>query len=329
MATEGISQAWTGQFSGCYASVRHYAKVGNDRCRKYALLSQQAGIFGLNCVFLAGKAIPTFPVKLTKATLVALDIVGICAFPTYYDQMKKSTLDLVSSINTRQAGLAVISAGRVIETFSNLALSLGSLAAACAGYTGDEEGQQYAYNSMIVWGEVSLALTYSLDLAYIYINRKALAKIPTILPEEGLATLKSMDERRKPNALSCHLRCCMDKDTLRKLLRVVKRINDENPVLTSMLLDIVRRNVVTESRYDDCGQFVLNTMGLGCLVVYKYLTPNNLQAATLNTFLSGCWLVVAIIKTKKQIEQRDDMENEPVSTENLDNLDAIELQELN
>lgn len=294
--------------SSTCSSFKGYLKKGKDQCRKYALLTQQAGIFGLNCVFLAGKSLPQFPAKLTKATLVALDVVGLWATPTYYDQAKKSALDLVSSIRTQKWGLSIISAGRVIETFSNLGLSFGSFAAAVGGYAGDEEGQQILYNNMIVWGEVSLILTYSLDLAYIYINRQALKEISSIPIEEHLTVLRSMNDRQKPNALSCHLRCCMDKDTLRKLLKAVKRIDDENPLLTKQLMDIVSRNIVTESRYDDCGQFVLNTMGLGTLAVYKYLTPNNLGAAILNTVLSGCWLVVAIIKTTKQVQQRDDIE---------------------
>ncbi|MFA6915552.1 MAG: hypothetical protein WC222_04085 [Parachlamydiales bacterium] len=312
MATTACSDfgAW---FKEGYNYAHTYLKEGRDQCRKYSLLTQQACVFGLNCVFLACKSLSNVPPKLTKATLVSLDIVGLCAFPTYFDQIKKSSLDTVSSIRTRQLKLTLISLGRVVETFSNIGLTCGSFAAAMAGYTGDEEGQQLAYNNMIIWGEISLALTYTLDLAYIYINRQALREIPLISEEERFSILRSMDDRRKPIDLSCHLRCCMDKDTLRKLLKAVKRLEDEQAELTLLLMDVVRKNVITESRYDDCGQFILNTAGLGCMVIYKYLTPNNLEAAALSTFLSGCWLVVAIVKTSKQIGQRDDIEQSQLS----------------
>lgn len=325
-----------GGWSACWDGAGGAARWLADKGRKFSPLVMQGGIIALDGLFLLGKVTTALPARVTQGALVALSSVGVLSVPYNADFLWKLCRDTLCGLRSKNYLVALMASAKALETFGNMTLVGGGLVASGEGLCGRQEQEGDLYEAMVPVGEGLLALTVLLEVCYFVATRHALGSLREGRYHSAEQLLRAMDDGGAADDAqrAALLRACMDKDTLRQLLRDRQDIVDnatQPAAQAEALLAIVADNLDTELKYKQGGSLLLLGAGYGAMALEKYFTPNSVEAAAINLGMALANGGVLLRETLKEVRQRQAISQLALNADEAApdrELDALPMDEL-
>lgn len=248
-----------------------------EKVRRYSIIVTSVTLVALNALLFISEMDKAIPLIFSRFALLALSFVGLQSLPYWIDYVNKVFEDSRVAYLSDYKTLAFITALKALTTLTSIELIIGSAYAALLGAHGELWRQQELYNQLSTLGLGALGVSFFLLFAYFVLNKMALKEI----------------EEMNPFEITPLQRAIIDKDTLRELLNTPTDIN---------LKEIVEQNIMTQLKYVQGADLLLQLFGFLLLFIEKWFTPDSKASSGINLTISTIWL--AKLCREKWMESR-------------------------
>lgn len=267
--------------------VQAYSWV-KQKAVRYSIVVESVKLLAINTLLLTSLAIPSIPTIASRSIIGLLAYTGVESLPYWVDLFLKLKSDCEFAYKNDMKWLAFITGVKALVTLSNIGLTIGGFVAAIAGITGSLDLQKKMYKYMFPWATITLAASFVLLFAYVYLTREALKE------------LKGCDELK----FTPLLRAALDKDTAREAEEMINAMTAEERVKLKKTLE---ENLETQLKFAQGADLVLQIIGYGIMAVQKFYTPTSLVTAITNEIYSAGWTFKLFIATTLEVLQRKKM----------------------
>lgn len=282
----------------------------NVKVRRFSQCLGQAFLYATNVAFFAGHVSNKVPKSVTKTSLLILSGIGFVPLPFTTHLLIKTGKDSLFAIKNKNLLVLFLSALRIMETVSNLALMSTSFAASILGMQGKEKQQADLYQNMIVWGETTIGVSIFLTVADMGVDFLVLRMLKKDPPQPGIHytvdALGGCVVEAPTGYIASMIRFSMDKDTLDKLLNTIKtELNEEKRI---ELFNTVRSNIQLQQNVDLGGNLFITILNYVLMAIERKYTPNSLVSASLTLGTSTVASLRIAVETIREVKQRNRME---------------------
>lgn len=314
---------WKGRSYTLLNGVWTFTKRYSDTVLKIAICVSDVS-------FLIGQLSGKPTARMTKNSLIALNVLGILSWIYNVDWIKKDCQDAKFGYRMNSPMATILASINVAQSVRDFFLTVIGTIASVESITGHEDVQLKIYKEMRFVGFGAIIMGIMVYAGYFFATYLTSQKCQKKTEEEIqqiFRALRGIDkendlfkglylwEPRLPwnptmEKLAAEIRLCMDKDTLDKFLELLKQLSPEKKEVSISLFQIMQDNLNTQLKTTLGAKLILMILGSIVLGVERYYTPNSVVSAGINTVLSSAWAFQSIKEKYNESEQRVKAEKE-------------------
>lgn len=279
-----ISSSSSDAFS-CYSCLGTVARGTWKATLRYSGLATEVFILIFDVMLLY--ALENEEDELSATTYLLLGLIGILYTPYYVHEIVKRSRDMSLAWRVSETPITWTSAGRILDSTNNLALTLTGCAAAAANQLGHEDIMKKIFTYTIPYGEAALAVGLGVRILTLVIDWQTLKKLRQEYSADELQLVAdTLIGRERPllelnsgpndartaelKKLAARVRACMDKDTLDTFMRALR--DAEHAPGTTHIVELMaqgKSNIKVQLRVTQGGYLAVTVIGYGLLAIEK------------------------------------------------------------